>query len=185
MDGAIIGFVALKLTGVYNASDPLVQGSNGPCSGVLPIPQIPPGSPPTVPLSTFGTGNGCFTSAPDAYSNISLTKVKKQDPGPDPVLNQDYSIDMSDPKNPTLTWITSGPANESQNYTLKFDWAKGGLCGIPPAGNSSGHCITVEVVEVKIGGTPGSGSPDSNIRAVKLCDERISGSCLPVSVPNP
>ena len=181
----IIGFVALKLTGVYDANDPLVKGTNGTCSGPLSIPQIPPSSPPTVPLSTFGAGNGCFTSAPDAYSNITLTKVKKNDPGQDPVLNQDYSIDMSDPKNPTLTWITAGQANENQNYTLSFNWAKGGLCGIPPSGNSSGHCITVEVVEVKIGGTPGNGSPDSNIRAVKLCDERISGSCLPVSVPNP
>jgi hypothetical protein len=43
----------------------------------------------------------------------------------------------------------------------------------------------VEVVKVKIGGTPGSGSPDSNIKAVKLCDQAVTGSCQPVTVPNP
>ena len=42
-----------------------------------------------------------------------------------------------------------------------------------------------KVVEVKIGGNIGDGSPDSNLRAVKLCDQKVPGSCLPVSVPNP
>ena len=40
----IIGFVALKLTGVYDANDSVVKGTNGTCSGPLSIPQIPPGS---------------------------------------------------------------------------------------------------------------------------------------------
>ncbi len=117
--------------------------------GPLSIPQIPPGSPPSVALSTFGAANGCFTSAPDAYSNITLTKVKKQDPGPDPVLNQDYSIDIVGPEEPDPDLDHRGAGEREPDYTLRFDWAKGGLCGIPPAGNYSGHCITVEVVEVQ------------------------------------
>jgi Flp pilus assembly protein TadG len=181
----IIGFVALRLIEVYDPKDPAVTGSGGTCSKPLTIPQIPPGSPPAVTLSTFGSGNGCFTTAPDAYTNITLTKVKKQDPGPDPVLNQDYTIDASDPKNPVVTWVTSGPANENQTYTLSFDWQKGGQCGIPPSGNNSGHCLIVEVVDVQIGGTNpgGGGDPNSNLRAVKLCDPVVTGSCAPVTVP--
>jgi Flp pilus assembly protein TadG len=181
----IIGFVALRLIEVYRPNDPAVQGSSGTCSKPLSIPQIPPGTPPSFNLSTFGSANGCFTGAPDSFSNITLTKVKKQDPGPDPTVNQDYTINSSDPKNPILTWLTGGPANENQTYTLSFDWDKGGACGISP-GNNSGHCLIVEVVDVQIGGThPGGGDPNSNLRAVKLCDQAVTGSCDPVNVPNP
>jgi Flp pilus assembly protein TadG len=174
----IIGFVALNLTGVYDANDPKVQGTTGACPGQVQM----VGSPPTsVNLDQFGALNACFTSAPDViYTPITVQKAGGG--GPQPVEGVDWSYDSG---TRTVTWIPGGPANEGQNYTIKFDWAKGGLCGVPPAGNSSGHCITVQVVEVKIGGTPGNGSPDSNIRAVKLCDQKIPGSCLPVSVPNP
>jgi Flp pilus assembly protein TadG len=175
----IIGFVALTLTGVYDASDPLVTGTNGSCSGQVQMVGSP--SPTSLNLDAFGLLNACFTSAPDVIST-PITVQKAGGGGPQPVEGLDWSYDSG---TRTLTWIPGGPANEGQNYTVKFDWAKGGLCGVPPSGNSSGHCITVEVVKVKIGGTPGNGSPDSNIRAVKLCDQKVSGSCLPVSVPNP
>jgi hypothetical protein len=37
-----------------------------------------------------------------------------------------------------------------------------------------------------VGGTnPGQGDPNSNLRAVKLCDPSIAGSCGSISVPNP
>jgi Flp pilus assembly protein TadG len=174
----IIGFVALKLTGVYDANDPLVQGTNGTCSASVQM----VGSPPTsVNLDSFGILHACFSTAPDVIKTpISIQKAGGG--GPQPVENVDWSYNAG---TRTVTWIPGGPANEGQNYTIKFDWAKGGLCGVPPAGNSSGHCITVEVVKVKIGGTPGNGSPDSNLRAVKLCDQAVTGSCQPVSVPNP
>jgi Flp pilus assembly protein TadG len=177
----IIGFVALELIEVYDPKDPAVTGSSGTCSQPLAVPQTAPF--PSVNLSTFGAANGCYTSAPDAFSNISLTKVKNQDPGSDPVLNQDYTVNTSDPKNPILTWLPGGPANEKQTYTLSFDWQKGGACGIPPSGNNSGHCLIIKVTDVQIGGSgPNNGSPDSNLRAVKLCDPAIAGSCNGISV---
>jgi Flp pilus assembly protein TadG len=174
----IIGFVALKLTGVYDANDDAVKGTNGTCSATVQM----VGSPPTsVNLDSLGITNACFSTAPDVvYTPITIQKAGGG--GPQPVENRDWSYSAA---TRTVTWIPRGPAQEGQNYTIKFDWAKGGLCGVPPAGNASGHCITVEVVKVKIGGTPGSGSPDSNLRAVKLCDQSVPGSCQPVTVPNP
>ena len=174
----IIGFVALKLTGVYDANDPAVQGTNGACSGQVQMVASPPTN---VNLDTFGLANNCFTSAPDVIST-PITIQRAGGGGAQPVEGTDWSYDAA---TRTVTWIPAGPANENQNYTIKFNWAKGGICGVPPAGNASGHCITVEVVKVKIGGTPGNGSPDSNIKAVKLCDQTVAGSCQPVTVPNP
>jgi hypothetical protein len=177
----IIGFVALRLVHVYDPHDPAVQGTNDTCTA----PRQMPGASNPFSVLTFGTLNGCFAAAPDSITNVTITKLKNNDPGPQPVLGQDYTVDYSNPKDPSVTWITSGPAGpEPQSYNVSFDWQIGGQCGIPPSGNNSGHCLIVEVVNVQLGGThPGGGSEDSNLRAVKLCDPSVTTSCDPVSVP--
>jgi hypothetical protein len=88
--------------------------------------------------------------------------------------------------NGIITWSRSGPADEGQSFTISFDWQNAGPCGIPPSGNNSGHCLVLQPVEVRIGGSgPGTGSPNSNVRSYKLCEPSISTSCDPVPVQGP
>ncbi len=180
----IIGFVAMKIKAIYTPND--ANGKSGTCkpSGV----PVTMANGTTVSLSTFGIANGCFTAAPSTYSNVSLTKNKNNQPGPQPVIcpgpagpTCDFMVNSTG----QLTWNASGPAAENQPYDISFAWVLNGPCGAAPQGNS-GHCMVVEVVDVQVGGTdPGGGDPNSNLRAVKLCDQAITGSCGLVNVPNP
>ena len=102
------------------------------------------------------------------------------------MLGTDYTRRLHKYERPVVTWLPAGPAQENQSYNVKFDWSTAGACGVPPSNNNSGHCMILQPVEVQIGGThPGTGTPDSNVRAVKLCEPTIPGSCSPVSVPIP
>ena len=181
----IIGFVALRLIEVYDPKDPAVQARVAHARSHSRSPRSRLAALRPVTLSTFGSANGCFTGAPDAYTNITLTKVKKQDPGPDPALNQDYTIDASDPKNPVVTWVTSGPANENQTYTLSFDWQKGGRVRDSALGQQLGPLLDRRGRRrADRGNEPWRWrDPNSNLRAVKLCDPAVTGSCAPVTVP--
>jgi hypothetical protein len=179
----IIGFFAAKLVEIYGAKDPAVTGSAGTCNQ----PRQMPGPNNPFSLEIFGQSAGCFASPPDSISNISIVKDKNNDPGPQPQINVDYTVDTSNPADPVVTWIAPiGKYQPNQTFKVSFDWMFGGACGVPPANNASGHCMILQPVEVQIGGThPGQGIPDSNLRAVKLCEPTIPGSCSPVSVPNP
>ena len=178
----IIGFFAAKLINVYKPNQ--VAGGTGSCSATRTFPG--PNNPFAV-YSGFEASqpSPCPSSAPDQISNVVIDKVKKNDPGPAPVLGTDYLVDYTNPGDPVVTWIASGPANENQNYAVWFDWSINGKCGIPPAGNNSGHCMILQPVEVQIGGSHPGGGVDSNVRAYKLCEPSIAGSCSPVNVPIP
>jgi hypothetical protein len=82
-------------------------------------------------------------------------------------------------------WNAAGPAAENVSYEVSFVWSNDGPCGQPPSTNNSGHCLILQPVEVRIGGNrPGQGFA-GNVRAYKLCEPSIPGSCSPVTVPNP
>ncbi len=179
----IIGYFAAILVNVYKPNDPAVQGGTGSCSGVRTFPG------PNNPFNVYSMFEAtqpspCPSSAPDQITNVAVGKVKRNDPGPAPVLGTDYTVDTN-PSDPSITWIALGPANENQDYKVTFDWSTTGKCGVPPSGNNSGHCVILQPVEVQIGGSHPGGGIDSNIRAYKLCDPTIVGSCSPVNVPNP
>jgi Flp pilus assembly protein TadG len=180
----IVGFVAMKIKAIYTPNE--ASGSQGTCKPNNASVTMINGS--TVSLSAFGISNGCFTTAPSAYSNVKVTKKQNGQPGPQPVFcpgaataTCDYTVSTSG----LLTWNAAGPAAENQPYDIAFDWVLYGPCG-PAPGNNSGHCMVVQVTNVQVGGTnPGQGDPNSNLRAVKLCDPSIAGSCGSISVPNP
>jgi hypothetical protein len=180
----IVGFVAMRILHIYTPND--AAGSNGSCSpNNAPVTMV---NGTTIMLDAFGTTNGCFTTSPSSYSNVSVTKDRNNQPGPQPVgclgvagPTCDFTVSQTG----QLTWNASGPAAENQPYDISFQWVLNGPCGAAPQGNS-GHCMVVQVVEVQVGGTnPGQGDPNSNLRAVKLCDQAITGSCGSVIVPNP
>jgi Flp pilus assembly protein TadG len=179
----IIGFFAAKLVELYKPNDPAVQGGSGSCT----TPRVFPG--PNNPFAVYSMFEAsqpspCPPSPPDAITNITLTK--NGGPGQGPVLGTDYTVDYTNADDPLITWLPAGPAMENQSYNVKFNWSTAGACGVPPSNNNSGHCMILQPVEVQIGGThPGQGVPSSNVRAVKLCEPTIPGSCSPVSVPNP
>jgi Flp pilus assembly protein TadG len=179
----IIGFVAMKLKAIYTPNQ--VSGSQGNCAAN----RVMPGVSPAFSLDTFGIFNGCFSTPPDVVSNIQIRRGPGT-PNPQPVQcatvalpSCDWTYDQA---TRTVTWNSAGPARDNATFRVSFDWQVGGACGVPPAGNNSGHCLILQPVEVRIGGSqPGTGSPNSNVRAYKLCEPSIPGSCNPIAVPIP
>jgi Flp pilus assembly protein TadG len=182
----IIGYFAAKLVNVYRTNQ--VSAGSGNCTAARTFPG------PNNPFNVYSMFQAtqvtpCPTDAPDLITNVVVGKVKKKDPGPAPVDGTDYVVSYSNPADPSITWLPSGPANENQDYNVSFDWSTSGKCGIPPSGNNSGHCIILQPVQVQIGGShPGGGI--GNVRAFKLCEpnpDLVSGgdSCSPVIVPKP
>ncbi|MEX0983731.1 MAG: hypothetical protein WD096_01635, partial [Actinomycetota bacterium] len=187
----IVGFVAFKLKAIYtpNEAQPTVF-TCGPFA--RPFPNASPLS-----LDAAGVTEGCFASAPaniDAAS-VSLNRVgagsggnAQPQRGPDGStcsgLVNDYCYD---PATRQIIWNSFGPIAETSPdrvYNVEFKWSNTGPCGTPPAGNNSGHCMVVEFVRVRIGGSgPGEGNPDSNLRAYKLCEPTIASTCAPIVVP--
>jgi Flp pilus assembly protein TadG len=175
----IVGFIAAKLVAIY---DPLqVQGTSGTCNK----PRMMPGPNNVFDLNTFGIFNGCFTSSPDTVSNVTIVRSPGT-PQPNPVQcptlvfanNCDWTYDAT---SRTVSWNISGPAQDNASFDVVFDWQIGGACGVPPSGSNSGHCLVLQPVEVRIGGSgPGGGSSDSNVRSYKLCEPAIFGSCAPL-----
>ena len=178
----IIGYFAAKLVNVYRPNQ--VQAGSGSCNTT----RVFPG--PNNPFNVYSMFEAtqpspCPPSAPDQITNVAVGKIKRQDPGPAPVEGTDYIVDYTNQGDPSITWLPGGPANENQNYKVTFDWTTGGKCGVPPAGSNSGHCIILQPVEVKIGGSHPGGGGAGNVEAFKLCDPSVAGSCSPVNVPNP
>jgi len=91
-----------------------------------------------------------------------------------------YNYDAS-----TTSFTWTGPTSPPR-IKIQFDWSIPGQCGTPP-GNSSAVCIKVVTVAVHVGGSNPcpTCSPLSNIRAVKLCDPAVTGSCNGINIPTP
>jgi hypothetical protein len=189
----IIGFGAVKIDAIYTPKE--AAGTGGTCSKDFQGYPSDPGSDGDIAqfqsfnLDSFGTWAQCFTTPPGSVSAPTITPQK----GNAYVLcptgvttNCDYAWDSS---TRTVTWYgpstqTTGQKESDDDLHISFDWANAGPCGFPPAANNSGHCMVVEVVKVKLGGSgPGLGDPESNIKAFKLCDPTIPKSCDPIQVP--
>jgi hypothetical protein len=178
----IIGFVALRLLAVYDPKDPAAIGSTGSCSIDRPM-----SAGVSYNLDAEGITQGCFSSAPATVTNVSVRRIGGPPPNPVECVGATSAtcdwIYSGDPAR-TVTWYGPGPAGDNRNYRIQFDWQTAGACGVPPSGNNSGGCLVVEVVDVQVGGSgPGGGDPNSNLRAIALCDPAIDGSCDPVNVP--
>jgi Flp pilus assembly protein TadG len=185
----IIGFVALRLSHIYSPLE--ARGTGGTCSkDFQPFDvdgDIATGQ--TFTLNAFGSFNSCFTGTPDAIGDLKISPKKGLDYtmcAAGQLTGCDYRYDSS---SRTVTWmrastVTTGNQEADDDLHVSFTWQNGGPCGIPPAGTNSGHCLVVDYVDLQVGGSrPGEGDPNSNIRAYKLCDPAIAGSCDPIQVP--
>jgi hypothetical protein len=128
--------------------------------------------------SLIGLGSGCpdLTQSAAIIDASTLTIDGK---GPnDPARQYTY-----DPVAKSFQW--TGPTSPPK-VTIEFDWSLAGRCGTPP-GNASAVCILVKTVQVRVGGASPcpTCSPLSNIRAIKLCDPSVAGSCNGITVPTP
>jgi Flp pilus assembly protein TadG len=127
--------------------------------------------------SLLGLGGGSCPTALQSAAIIDATTIMIDGKGTtDPTRQYNY-----DPSTRSFTW--TGPTSPPR-IKIQFDWSMAGECGTPPS-NSSAVCIKVVTVAVHVGGSgpcPGC-SPLSNIRAVKLCDPVVTGSCNGINVP--
>jgi len=164
----IIGFIDFELQAVYDqATGPNGWGgvSQTTCKGS--VNNVAPNT--TISLLTMGGGQCPPTTTDLSKLHVSNLTVNNQPPG------ATYTYDANAQ---TITWTGT-----TQKINIQFDWSLDGNCGPPPA-NSSAVCIKVKTVAVRLGGSAPcpSCTPLSNIRAVKLCDPSVAGSCNGVAV---
>jgi Flp pilus assembly protein TadG len=173
----IIGFIDFTLQGVFDqATGPNGWGGTAQQNCSFTAKKVPNTAPNNV-VSLLGQSpiGQCPQSDPTVPTPpggglINLT-VNGQPPG------ATYTYDAT---SQTITWNGADQAD----LNISFDWWVNGKCGQPPT-NSSAVCIQVTTVAVHVGGSNPCPlcSPFSNIRAVKLCDPAVTGSCNGVNVP--
>jgi hypothetical protein len=167
----IIGFIDFNLEAVYDqANGPNGWGGTAPTTCNNSINNVNPNTP----ISLITLGGGQCPPATTDLSKLVLTNltVNGLPPGaPGATFTYDSTAQ-------SITWTGT-----RQKVTINFDWAVNGNCG-PPPNNSSAVCIKVLTVAVRLGGSNPcpTCSPLSNIRAVKLCDPSVAGSCNGVNV---
>jgi Flp pilus assembly protein TadG len=165
----IIGFVDFQLEQVLQSS---AEWGGTPTTTCSKTNIGPVNTNDVVSLLSFNKA-GCPSNLSAVIDQTTLLVNGKHPTDPNP----GYTYDAV---NHAIRW--TGASNTKLD--ISFDWSVPGQCGTPPP-NSSAVCIKVKTVEVRVGGgNPGNGSPFSNLRAVKLCDEKVPGSCDPVNVPN-
>jgi Flp pilus assembly protein TadG len=172
----IIGFIDFELEAVLDQAN----GANG--WGGIPTTTCQANNFDVVHNQTYsliGLGTGSCPNATQSAATIDASTLTIDGKGPsDPTRQYTY-----DPVAKTFTW--TGPTSPPR-INVQFDWSLAGRCGTPP-GNTSAVCILVKTVEVRVGGSSPcpSCSPLSNIRAIKLCDPSVAGSCNGITVPTP
>jgi Flp pilus assembly protein TadG len=167
----IIGFIDFELQAVLDqASGP--NGWGGQPPKTCQQNNFSVTNNQTYSMLAFG-GGSCPSSVQSVIDEPSIKIDGKSTT--DPTRTYTYNALT---KSFTWTGPTSGP-----KIKVQFDWSVPGQCGTPPS-NSSAVCIKVKTVEVRLGGSNPcpSCSPLSNIRAVKLCDPSVTGSCNGVNV---
>jgi Flp pilus assembly protein TadG len=163
----VIGFASLKLLDVIDGNQ--AGGQSGSCAFTRNFPNASP-----LDLVTTGQLQSCLPSTWSAANGDTITNIQLK--GNQPAcctLGTDYTVTTDVNGHPIVTWIN----NQSHGgINVTYDWNIAGPCGPPPS-NSSSHCIVVGWVGATIGGGIPGGGADFGVRAVRLCDTKISGSC--------
>jgi len=188
----IIGFAAMKIEEIYRKGDLGVSGASGACPNNATLGTAGPGlyGQGGWNLDSIAIAKCGAPSAPPTITGLSITSgngrrmiTYNQCTPTTTTATCDYVWDVS---THTLSWFKASTRPGADTYNVHFSWTMPGVCGIPPSNSASGHCLVLLPVEVQLGGSnPGAGSPDSNLRATKLCEPAIAGSCGAVPVPNP
>jgi Flp pilus assembly protein TadG len=169
----IIGFIDFQLEAVLDSAN----GPNG--WGGTPTTSCNENNFAVVQNQTFsllGLSGGSCPGATQTTAIIDATTLRIDGKAPtDPTAQYTYNAATK-----SFTW--TGPTSPPR-IKIGFDWSVPGQCGTPP-GNASAVCIKVLTVAVRLGGSNPcpSCSPLSNVRAVKLCDPSIAGSCNGINV---
>jgi hypothetical protein len=164
----IIGFVALKIINVYTPNE--AAGTTKSCSISVDF----NAATPNIDLDTRSAAD-CGSTG---YNSITNVQVKKGSS----CCTQGNQYSFITGTN-EIDW-TDGNVN---NVQITWDTVTNGVCGSPPAGNNSGHCLVVQVQDVQIGGSDPTDTDgaNGNIRAYRLCEPSVPGSCNPFKVPVP
>jgi Flp pilus assembly protein TadG len=172
----VIGFIDFDLEAVLDQAN----GANG--WGGIPSTNCQANSFTVTHDQTYsliGLGSGGCPDLTQSAAIIDPTTLTIDGKGPsDPARQYIY-----DPVAKTFKW--TGPTSPPR-INVAFSWSLAGRCGTPP-GNTSAVCILVKTVQVRVGGSSPcpTCSPLSNIRAIKLCDPSVAGSCNGITVPTP
>jgi hypothetical protein len=160
----IIGFVALRLINIYTPNE--AASSTTSCGN-----QTIDFTNATPDLDLDSVSNACLP-----YDDLLNLQLKKG--GSCCTLNNQYTYDA-------VTHVIHWQGGKVDGVKVTWDAFHNGACGTPPAGNNSGHCLVVKVEDVTIGGSGPTNNGNGNIRAYRLCEPAVPGSCLPFTVPPP
>jgi hypothetical protein len=160
----IIGFVALRLINIYTPNE---AASSTTSCGNQTIDFM--NTTPDLDLDSVST-------LCQPYDNLVNVQLKKG--GSCCTLNNEYTYDA-------VTHVIHWQGGKVDGVKVTWDALHNGACGTPPAGNNSGHCLVVKVEDVTIGGSEPTNNGNGNIRAYRLCEPAVSGSCNPFTVPVP
>jgi hypothetical protein len=193
---AVVGFVRLRVTGVYQGNDPAAigtPGASGACGpggnganfepydangDIVPL--------DTIDLNAFGAfgGNCGFTSPPGSITNV---EVHPRGPGVTDFVQcpsgSTSGCDWSyDPATRTVTWwgnptSAGGPQEQRDDLVISFNWANAGTpgaCGIRPS-DPNAVCLVTEWIDFTT--SPGNFSDEAGSFGVfgfVLCDRELA-----------
>ena len=173
----IIGFTKLLVSQVYKGNDPAAIGSAGASGTCTPtIGSFTTGQTWNL-SSSYGTGGGCPTGAPDSVAAGTVEIAPKKGLPYTQCLPGDLSAGCAywyDATARTITWRTAAATNLKITYGWSMN-GTAGACGIHPS-DPNAICLVTEWRGFSTtGGTIGEGE-DFGVSAFALCDLEL-GTC--------
>ena len=173
----IIGFTKLLVSQVYKGNDPAAIGSAGASGTCTPtISSFTTGQTWNL-SSSYGTGGGCPTGAPDSVAAGTVEITPKKGAEYTQCLPGDLSAGCAywyDATARTITWRTAAATNLKITYGWSMN-GTAGACGIHPS-DPNAICLVTEWRGFSTtGGTIGEGE-DFGVSAFALCDLEL-GTC--------
>jgi hypothetical protein len=179
----IIGFSALQIEDLLTVSE--AAGTGGSCNNSFePFDSngdVVGGQ--VFSVDAFGSFNGCFGAAPDNITGFDIDPSHGSIPDfvPCPTSTSSGCDYFFDPGTRNVTWLgaptqAAGQNENRDDLQLSFDWSNDGICG-PAPNNASARCLVVSWQGDTVTGTAPNLGWDFGVRAIKLCDFDIAGSC--------
>jgi len=183
----IIGYTALQIEDLLTVAE--ASGTSGSCNNVAFAAPADPDDNGDInggqsfSVLTVGASAGCSPADPDNVVGVDITPRHPQTPDfvPCPTSTSSNCDYYFDPVTRNVTWLglptrAAGQNEDRDDLVISFQWSNDGICGPAPA-NASARCLVTSWQGDTVNGTCPNCGFDFGVRAIKLCDFDIAGSC--------